>query len=107
MLAGGIRTDEDPVLPGREASKDFRFHALRPGKAQAGFHSGERIGREAGAFFDGDAHLIFPVEIVRRDRNQSKRERLFRTDAPPGSFLNRSPRARIAAEARLHAADSG
>src|SRR6185369_3456959 len=34
LLADRVRALEDPVLPGSETSKDFRFHGLRPDEAQ-------------------------------------------------------------------------
>src|SRR5688572_1519715 len=43
LLADRIRTLEDPVLPGGEARKDFRFHRLRSAEAQIGFETGEPV----------------------------------------------------------------
>ena len=51
-----------------------------PGKRKAGFHAGERVGREAGTLFDGDAHFVFPVKIVRRDRDQAELQRFLRAE---------------------------
>src|SRR5436190_1166356 len=34
FFADRVRPLKDPVLPGREPSKDFRFHRLGPGEAQ-------------------------------------------------------------------------
>src|SRR5438105_4853258 len=38
LLADGVRTNEDPVLPRREAAEDLGLHRLRPGEAQVRFH---------------------------------------------------------------------
>src|ERR1700712_94600 len=38
VLADGIGTLENPVLPRRQPREDFRFHRLRPNEAQIGFH---------------------------------------------------------------------
>src|SRR6478672_5860896 len=42
-LPDGVRALEDPVLPRREATEDLRFHRLRTGEAERGFHSGHRV----------------------------------------------------------------
>ena len=44
VLADGVGTLENPVLPCGQPREDFRFHRLRSGKAQIGFEAGERIG---------------------------------------------------------------
>src|SRR6186997_3313890 len=54
LRAGGVGPLEDPVLPGRQAGKDFRLHGLRPGEAQVGLHADQAVGREAGAFLDAE-----------------------------------------------------
>src|SRR3954469_8524562 len=50
FLADRVRALEDPILPRGEAREDFRFHRLGADEAQVGFHAGEAVGREAGAF---------------------------------------------------------
>ena len=47
LLADGVGTLEDPVLPGGEAAEDLRLHRFGAGEAQVGLHAGERVGREA------------------------------------------------------------
>src|SRR6266403_5504643 len=44
VFADRVRTLKDPVLPRREAGKDFRFHGLRSDEAQIRFHAGETVG---------------------------------------------------------------
>src|SRR6476469_8069991 len=44
--ANGVRSLEDPVLPRRETGEDLGLHGLGTGKAQAGLHACERVGRE-------------------------------------------------------------
>src|SRR6185436_13365833 len=44
VLADGVGTVEDPVLPGGEAPEDARQHGLGAGEAQARLHAGERVG---------------------------------------------------------------
>src|SRR6185437_8480268 len=58
LVADGVGALEDPVLPGGEPGEDFRFHGLRPGEAQVGFHAGETVGREAGALLEKHPHLV-------------------------------------------------
>jgi hypothetical protein len=43
-----------------------------PGEAQAGFHAGERVGRQAGPLLDGDAQLLVPVQLVRREGDEAE-----------------------------------
>jgi len=45
FFADGIGPDENPVLPGSEATEDFRLHRLRSGEAEVCLHTGERVGR--------------------------------------------------------------
>src|SRR4029079_2323262 len=45
FFADGIGPDENPVLPGGEATEDFRLHRLRSGEAEVCLHTGERVGR--------------------------------------------------------------
>src|SRR6478672_10399197 len=48
-LADRVGALKDPVLPRRQAGKDFRFHGLGSDEAQVGFHAGEAVGRKTGA----------------------------------------------------------
>src|SRR5256885_10905251 len=66
LLADGVRPLEDPVLPRSEATKDARQHRLGAGEAQARFHAGKGVGREARALLDGEADLLVPVDVVGR-----------------------------------------
>src|SRR5947208_7362007 len=58
LLADGVRPLEDPVLPGREPSEDLRLHRLGPGEPQVRLEPGHRVGREGGALFDRQPHLV-------------------------------------------------
>src|SRR5882724_11258070 len=81
VFADGIGAIENPVLPGGQASEDARFHGLGAGEAEVGFHAGQRIGRQVGAFLDRDAHFLIPVDVVRGERHQAQFERGVRTDS--------------------------
>src|SRR2546427_2934301 len=95
LLADRIRALEDPVLPRGEAAEDARQHGLRSGEAQACFHGGERVGREAGALLDGEADLLVPVDVVRRRGDEAELERLLRIEQFAARELGR-----LAAETR-------
>src|SRR2546423_690671 len=71
FLADRIGTLEDPVLPGGEASKDFRFHGFGAAETQVGFEAGEAVGREARALFKEHAHLV-PVDVIKRERDEAE-----------------------------------
>src|SRR3954468_6869906 len=75
LLADRVRAVEDPVLPRREAAEDAGEHGLRAGEAQARLHAGKRIGRKARALLDGEADLVFPVELVRRRGDEAELSR--------------------------------
>src|SRR2546423_10859897 len=64
VRSDGIRSDENPVLPGREAPEDSRFQCFVRAEAQIGLQTGERVGRKRGARFDGLAQFVFPIKIV-------------------------------------------
>src|ERR1035438_3416379 len=72
LFAGRVRPDEYPVLPRGEAAKHLGLRGFRAGEAQAGFHAGERVGRQRRTLFDGHADFVFPVEIVRRQGNKTE-----------------------------------
>src|SRR4051794_16244096 len=57
-LAGRVGTDEDPVLPGREAPEDLRIGALRAGEAELRLHSGQGVGRERESLLHGHPELL-------------------------------------------------
>ena len=75
VLAGRVRPRKDPVLPGRKPAENLGRDGLGAGKAQIRFHPGQRIGREAGALFDGEADLVLPVELVGRKGHETEIER--------------------------------
>src|SRR5882724_1092539 len=77
LLADRVRALEDPVLPRGEAAEDARQHRLRAGEAQARFHGGKRVGREAGALLDGEPDLLVPVDVVGRRGDEAELERLL------------------------------
>src|SRR5688572_33158860 len=45
LLADGVRTLKNPVLPRGKTTEDFRLQCLGAGGAQVRFHSRQRIGR--------------------------------------------------------------
>src|SRR3954451_7498846 len=71
-VADGVAALKDPVLPCAQAGKDLRLHRLRTAEAQVGLQTGQRVGREARALLQEDAHLVVPVDIVERECHQSK-----------------------------------
>src|SRR5215475_8563485 len=72
FLADRIGALEDPVLPGGQPRKDFRFHGLGPPKAQVGLEPGQSVRREARTFLEEHAHLVVPVDIVERKRDKAE-----------------------------------
>src|SRR5258708_19435442 len=72
VFAEGVGALKDPVLPGREAREYFRFHGLRTDEAQIGFHAGEAVGRERGAFLEEHPHLVVPIDIVEREGDEAE-----------------------------------
>src|SRR5947208_1316506 len=72
LLSNRIGALEDPVLPGGEAGKDFRFHGLRTGEAQIRLHAGEAVGRKGSALLEEHAHLVVPVDVVEREGDEAE-----------------------------------
>src|SRR5882762_9627899 len=72
LFADGVGALEDPVLPGGEPGKDFRFHRLRPAEAQIRFQAGEAVGGEARALFKEDADFVLPVDVVEREGDETE-----------------------------------
>ena len=70
VLADGVGTLEDPVLPRGQPGEDFRLHRLRPAEAQVRLHAGERVGREARALLQEHADFVVPVDVVGRERDE-------------------------------------
>src|ERR1700674_801173 len=68
--AGRVGSLEDPGLPGRETAEDLRLHGLRAGEAQVRLDAGEAVGREGRALLEKDAHLVGPVDVVERRRDE-------------------------------------
>src|SRR4026207_1260607 len=77
LWADGVWTLENPVLPRGQAAVDLCIHRLWSSETERCFHSRQRVGRQGRAFFDGDAYLVFPVEIVGGKSYQTKLVRLF------------------------------
>src|SRR5580698_6839752 len=75
LLADGVGAVEDPVLPGGEATEDARLHRLRPGETQVGLEAGHRVGREASALLQEDAHLVLPIDVVEGEGDETKPRR--------------------------------
>ena len=51
-------------MPGGKAAEDARFERFARAKAQAGFQSGEGIGRESHAGLDGEAEFVLPTAVA-------------------------------------------
>src|SRR6266511_4646100 len=77
VLAGGVGTLEDPVLPGGEPAEDLGLHRLRPAAAQVGLHARERVRRQARPLLDRQAHLVLEVDLVVDKGHQAERLRLL------------------------------
>src|SRR5581483_321877 len=75
LLADRVRSIEYPVLPGREAAEDARLHRLGPGEAEIGLEARQRVGRQARALLDGKPDLVLPIELVRREGDETQIER--------------------------------
>src|ERR1700736_3809116 len=61
----GVRTNEDPVLPSRQTAEHSCFEGFAHAKAQICLESGKGIWRKRGTRFDGLAHFVLPIEVVR------------------------------------------
>src|SRR5471032_3587249 len=81
LLAHCVRPVEDPVLPGRQTPEDARLHRLNAVEAQVGLKARERIRRHGRAFFNSNADLVGPINVIRRRVNQSEPLRLDRLDS--------------------------
>src|SRR5205814_811852 len=103
MLAHRVRPGENPVLPGAESAEDARLHAFPAREAEIRFHTGERIGREARALLDRDAHFIVPIEIVGREGDQAEFGSEFRVELLADALARRLDRFRLAGEMRADA----
>ena len=69
--ADGVGALEDPVLPGGQAGEDLASPSSpdrRSGRLAS--IAGERVGREAVALLEHQAHLVVPVEVVGRERHE-------------------------------------
>src|SRR5229473_6644799 len=100
-LADRVGALKDPVLPRRQARKDFRFHGLRSDEAQVRFHAGEAVGRKTGALLEEHPDLVVPVDVVEREGDEAERFGLLRIEC----LTNALPRAQdifsIGLKARL------
>ena len=72
LLAHGVGSVEDPVLPRGQAPEDAGVHVFLAGKTQVGLQAGQRVGRHGGAFFDGDADFVFPIDVVRGQGHEAE-----------------------------------
>src|SRR5690606_28451122 len=72
LLARGVGSIENPVLPCRQTTENTGFHAFNAIETQVGLKAGKRIGRQSAALFEGDADLVVPVEAVERVSNQAQ-----------------------------------
>src|SRR6266446_7564876 len=71
-LADRVGALKDPVLPRRQARKDFRFHGLGSDEAQVRFHAGEAVGRKTGALLEEHPDLVVPVDVVERKGDEAE-----------------------------------
>ena len=55
---------EDPVLPGGQATVNFGFGGFYTAETEILLHPGQCIGREADPFFDCNADLVFPIDVI-------------------------------------------
>src|SRR6476661_580838 len=101
FLADRVGALEDPVLPGGQAREDLRFHRLRADEAQARFHAGETVGREARALLQKDANLVVPVDVVEREGDEAELFRLLGVERGTEGGLGARHIGRIGLEARF------
>src|SRR3954468_12836898 len=81
LRADGVGALENPVLPRGEASENLRVQIFGAGETERRLHARERVGRERRALFDGDAYLVLPVEVVRREGDEARLFGLFGVEA--------------------------
>src|SRR5205823_7259215 len=90
-----------------EAAEDLRRERLRAGEAVVLLHAGERVGAQGSALFDGDAQLLFEVDVVGVHRRETE---LVRFGGVDRAFLRRGEHfvglGRIGEEARLETGES-
>src|SRR5512133_1111251 len=86
-LAHRVGALKDPVLPRRQAGKDFRFHGLGSDEAQVGFHAGEAVGRKTGALLEEHPDLVVPVDVVERKGDEAELLGCLGIKRLAGSFL--------------------
>src|ERR1700761_6254470 len=63
-LADRIGALENPILPSGQAAEDAGFHGFGANETQIGLQARQRVGRERGALFKDQAHLVIPVNVV-------------------------------------------
>src|SRR6516165_4671575 len=100
LVAHRVRTAEDPVLPGAEATEDPTLHRL-PGEAEIRFHARERVRRERGALLDRDPNLVAPVDLIGRRCDEPELQRWLRPERLPGGGAEGAKDLRLAMEAVL------
>src|SRR5207247_7626200 len=98
VLANRVGASENPVLPSGKPAEDARLHAFLAREAEIRFHAGERVGREARALLDRDAHLLVPVEIVGREGDQAQFGGALGVELPADALARCLDRLRSAAE---------
>src|SRR5882724_2646106 len=76
--ADGVGADEDPVLPGGQATEDARLQSFPRTKSQVCFKPCQGIRRLRRTRLDGLADFVFPIEIIGRGGNQPGGKRLAR-----------------------------
>src|SRR5262249_34765364 len=67
-----VRPLKDPILPCREPCEDLALERFRAREPERRLHARERVGRERSALLDRDAHLVVPIDVVRRERHDTR-----------------------------------
>src|SRR5579885_1844448 len=70
LIARCVRADEYPVLPGGKPPENLRQQIFVSAKSQTRLHSSQSIRRKVYSFFNSNSNLIFPIQILRRNRNK-------------------------------------
>ena len=64
---------ENPVLPRAQPAEYARLHGFGTGESKVGFHSGQGVGREAGALFQENPDVVLPVNVIESEGDETKR----------------------------------
>src|SRR5579871_1794950 len=70
LFSGGVRSLENPVLPGTEASEYPGFHRLSSCKPEICLHARHRVRGEARPFLQEEANFVIPVDLVESEGDE-------------------------------------